>query len=198
PVAHGGEQVGELGVVLKHAFERTHRVRAGIHQGRLQVAGGDHARTVGHAAVGERGTILHHQRPLAPYSVRVLDGDGRFGHHHRGRGVDGFGGVQHGLDIRRAGGVDLVHHQHVGHAEVGLAGVVRRLVAGTVRVDDGDGQVGPEEREVVVAAVPQDDVGFALSLLQDLAVVDAGVDHVAAVDVRFVLLALLDGAAVLL
>src|SRR5699024_3634707 len=45
-------------------------------------------------------------------------------------------------------------------------------------------------------AVPEDDVGLPLGCAQDLLVVDAGVDDQACVDVRLVLLALLDGAPV--
>ena len=52
--------------------------------------------------------------------------------------------------------------------------------------------VGTVERQVVVAAVPQQDVAFGLRLLEDRGVVDAGVDHRAGRDVRLVLLALLD------
>ncbi len=57
-------------------------------------------------------------------------------------------------------------------------------------------EVGAEERGVVVAAVPQDDLGLLLGLAQDALVVDAGVDHEAVVDVGLVLLALLDRGVV--
>ena len=67
-------------------------------------------------------------------------------------------------------------------------------MAGPVRVDDDDVQVGPDERRVVVAAVPHDHVGLVLGGLQDRAVVDAGEDEVALGEVRLVLLALLDRA----
>ena len=100
-------------------------------------------------------------------------------------------------DAGAVGGVDLVEHDHVGQAQVDLARVVDEPVAGAVRVDDGDVQVGLVEGEVVVAAVPEDDVGLLLGLAQDGLVVDAGVDDVAGLDVRLVLLHLLDGALVL-
>ena len=57
-------------------------------------------------------------------------------------------------------------------------------------------QVGRVERQVVVAAVPEHDVGLGLGLAQDAAVVDARVDDDAGLDVRLVLLALLDRAVV--
>ena len=107
-------------------------------------------------------------------------------------------GLELGLDAGAVGGVDLVEHDDVGEPQVDLAGVVHEAVAGTVRVGDGDVQVGGVEAEVVVAAVPEDDVGFLLGLAHDGLVVDAGVDHVAGHDVRLVLLHLLDGALVLL
>jgi hypothetical protein len=86
----------------------------------------------------------------------------------------------------------------VGSLEVRLAREVGELVARPVRVDDGDVEVGLVERRVVVAAVPDDDVRFLLGLAEDRLVVDAGVDDVARGDVRLVLLALLDGALVLI
>ncbi len=58
-------------------------------------------------------------------------------------------------------------------------------------------QVALEEGQVVVAAVPQHDVGLGLGHRQDAGVVDAGEDHDAAIDVRLVFLALLDRALVL-
>ena len=74
--------------------------------------------------------------------------------------------------------------------------MVFQLVSRTVRVDHHDLDVGLEERQIVVAAVPDDHVGLALRLLQDGAVIDSGVHHRAAAQVRLVLLALLDGALV--
>ena len=107
-------------------------------------------------------------------------------------------GLELGLDAGAVGRVDLVEDDGVGEPQVDLAGVVHEAVAGTVRVGDGDVQVGGVEAEVVVAAVPEDDVGFLLGLAHDGLVVDAGVDHVAGHDVRLVLFHLLDGALVLL
>src|SRR5439155_24675552 len=58
--------------------------------------------------------------------------------------------------------------------------------------------VRPEEGEVVVAAVPQDDVSLLFGRAQNLLVVDPGVHDVAALEMRLVLLALLDGGVVAL
>src|SRR5690606_36921922 len=100
--------------------------------------------------------------------------------------------------LLRRGRVDLVDHHHIGHADVGLARVVAGLMAGTVWIDDGDGEIRTVKGEVVVAAVPNEDVRLGLGLLQDLAVVDSRVDDVGPVDVGRVRLARSDGAAVCL
>ena len=93
------------------------------------------------------------------------------------------------------GRVDLVDDHDIGHAQVGFAGVVA-----SARCPGRSGSAttmcrsGSIEGEVVVAAVPHDDVGLCLRLPQDGRVVDARVDDRAADDVRLVFLALLDGA----
>ncbi len=69
-------------------------------------------------------------------------------------------------------------------------------MAGAVRVGHDDVQVGLVERQVIVAAVPQDYIGFLLGLAQDRLVVHAGINHDPAVDVRLVFFPLLDGALV--
>ena len=100
---------------------------------------------------------------------------------------------EHRVDslLRRA--VDLVDDADIGHAQVRLAGVVAKLVTRTMRVDHDDVDVRLDERRVVVAAVPQNDVGFRFGRSQDPLVVDAGKDEIALGEVRLVLLALLDG-----
>ncbi len=67
-------------------------------------------------------------------------------------------------------------------------------MAGPVRVENDEMEVGPDERRVVVAAFPDDHIGLVLGQVEDLRVVDAGKDEVAGGDVRLVLLALLDRA----
>ena len=98
------------------------------------------------------------------------------------------------VDAALVGAVDLVDDADVRHAQVRLARVVAELVARPVRVDDDDVEVRPDERRVVVAAVPDDHVGLLLGRLEDRRVVDAGEDEVALGEVRLVLLALLDRA----
>ena len=74
--------------------------------------------------------------------------------------------------------------------------MIVHLVAGAQRIGHDHEEVRPVEREVVVAAVPDDDVGLLLRLAEDGLVVDAGVEDAAGVEVRLVLLALLDGRLV--
>ena len=95
-------------------------------------------------------------------------------------------------DLLRRGRVDLVDYHDVGHADVGLAGVVVHLVAGSERIGNDDVQIRNVEREVVVAALPDNDIGLGLGRAQDGLVVHAGEHDAAGVEVRFVFLALLD------
>ena len=111
-------------------------------------------------------------------------------------GIEVADAAHHRVDGSLLGGVDLVDDDHVGHAQVGLAGVVAPLVTGAERVGHDDVEVGAEERQVVVAAIPDDDVGLLLGLAQDGLVVDAGEDDAPRIEVWLVLLALLDGRVV--
>ena len=99
-------------------------------------------------------------------------------------------------DPGRRGRRHLADHHHVGATQVGLAGVVPGLVSGAVGIDQDDLEIRSIKGQVVVAAVPEHDVGLALGGPEDLLVVDAGEHHVAGPDVRLVLLHLFDGAVV--
>ena len=126
-------------------------------------------------------------------SARVaLDLEWRVGEHDlRARRVRADR-LEHRIDsfLRRA--VHLVDDADVGHAEVRLTRVVAQLVPWAVGIDDDDVEVGLDERRVVVAAVPEDHVGFLFRRAQDLLVVDAGEDEVSLGEMRLVLLTLLD------
>jgi len=100
-------------------------------------------------------------------------------------------------DVRGGGGVELVDDDQVGQAEMRLARVVAQLVARPVRIGHHDVEVRPDEREVVVAAVPEDHARLLLGAVEDPLVVHSGEDHVAPGDVGLVLLALLDGAVLI-
>jgi hypothetical protein len=90
------------------------------------------------------------------------------------------------------GGIDLVDDHDIGHPQVRLAGVKATLIARSQRVGDNEEEVWPVEREVVVATVPQDDVGLELGLMQDRPVVDTCVHDPPGVEMGLVLLALFD------
>src|SRR4029453_8086144 len=193
-VAHGRDQGADVGVALVDLGQGADQPRAGVDDlGGAEAAGRDHAGAVAHLAVGQGGPVLDHQDPPAGDQLGVLDPyrPGRLDH-HRAR-VELLEVLLQGGDLLGCGLVDLVDDQHVGRPGVGLAGVVAGLVPGPQRVGDHDVQVGTVERQVVVAAVPQQDLGLGLGPLQDGVVVDPGVHHRARGQVRLVLLALLDG-----
>src|SRR5207344_178616 len=68
-------------------------------------------------------------------------------------------------------------------------------IVGTQGVDHDDVQIGPEKWEVVVAAIPDDEIRAGGRLLRDARVVDTREHDVAGRQVRLVLFALFDGAA---
>lgn len=138
--------------------------------------------------------ILDHKHTLVLDQLRLIDGHGRRALDDLGQGVFLADGTTQLVDVGLRGGVHLVDDDDVGHQQVLVAGVVGQLVADAKRVDHHDQDVGRVERGVVVAAVPDDDVGLLLGPIENGAVVDAGVDDAALGDVRFVLLHLLDGA----
>jgi hypothetical protein len=65
---------------------------------------------------------------------------------------------------------------------------------GAERIDENDVEVRAQERKVVVAAVPQQDVRFRLGRRENGGVIDAGEDQRAGADVRLVLLPFLHRA----
>ncbi len=70
--------------------------------------------------------------------------------------------------------------------------MIGELVAGPVRVGDHNVQVRPQERQVVVAAVPENHIAVNLRPPQDLLVVDPREHDRALAQVRLILLPLLD------
>ena len=92
------------------------------------------------------------------------------------------------------GAIHLVDDHDVGHVQHRLTGMVGVELVGSQCVHHHDVQVGLQERKVVVAAVPQDEVGFCLCGREHAFVVDACEDHAAGSNVRLVFFPLLDGA----
>ena len=146
--------------------------------------------------MGQRRPILDHQHPLAAYRRRVLDKDGGGSLYHDGPRVDRVNVLPHLGHSLGAGSVHLVDDHDVRRAQVGLPRVIAQFVAGPVRVRHDDVQVGPVKGQVIVPPVPDDHVRFLLRLAQDALIVHSGVDHHAPVNVRLVLLPLLDGTLV--
>ena len=191
-VAHRREQMLQSGIAGQGRREFARRVRHGVDELRRPEPPRRHdARTECHAAVGERRAVFDH-RDTPARDLAALESERRAGQDDSGPRVHGRHVGSDLGDLLGRCGVDLVDDHHIGHADVDLARVEVHLVAGAERVGYGDEQVGLVEREVVVAAVPQDNVGLRLGLAQDGLVVDAGVEDAAGVEVRLVFLSFLD------
>jgi hypothetical protein len=147
----------------------------------------------GHAAVGDGGSVFDDQHPPAAEFGPGPEGDRRCGPDDGRARIDGGEGREQRAHLVRRRGIDLVDEEHVRHPQAGLAGVVAELVSRAQRIGHDDEEVRGHEREVVVAPVPDDDVGLGGCPLEDVGVVDAGVHHHAELDGSLVLLALLDG-----
>ncbi len=146
--------------------------------------------------MGQSRTVLDHERTLPGYELGFVHGDHRAALDDLRRRVGFMARVDDLFDLDRIGGIHLVDDQEVRHQEIGLARVVGELVTRSMRIDERDVEIGAIKGCVVVAAVPQDDVGLLLGLTNDLLVVDAGKDYKPIVYVRFVLLTLFDRALV--
>ena len=86
--------------------------------------------------MSKRGAIFDNENALAANRSWII-------HEKRGGGFDlDRSRIQtpqilaHGDDVIRIGGIDLVDHEHIGHADIGLAGVIAALVARAMRVGD--------------------------------------------------------------
>ena len=174
--------------------DRPHRARPRVDQLRRAVLlRREHRRAVGHLSVRQRGSVFDGEDALPSNLFRVtLDVERRRGEHDLRIRIARMDRLEHGVDsgLRRA--VDLVDDTDVRHPQIRLARVVAKLVTGTVWIDNDDQEIGTDERRVVVASVPDDDVRFLLGRTEDALVVDAGEDEIALGDVGFVLLAFLD------
>jgi hypothetical protein len=67
----------------------------------------------------------------------------------------------------------------VGHEHVRFARVIKEFMTGPMRIEDNYMKIGSIKRRVVVASVPDDDVGFGFGPLEDPAVVNSCVDDYA-------------------
>ncbi len=191
-IPHGGEKSLEGRVLRERLGQAAHRVRDGVHHlGRAEAPGRDDARPERHATMRERRPVLDDGHPL-PFDRAALERQRRAGEDHLGPGVEGGDVGSDRLDGARLGRIHLVDDDDIGHPEVGFTRVVVHLVARPERIRDHHEEVRLVEREVVVTAVPEDDVGLLLGLTEDRLIVDPGVKDPARVEMRLVLLALLD------
>ena len=154
----------------------------------------DKTGAMGHAAVGDGGAVFDHQHALAMYRCGIVQAHRHGPAHDRRTRIGAARAVHHLLHRACIGGIGLRQQHDVGHAQDRLARVIGGFVARAQRVDQHDMQVGAHEREIVVAAVPEDQVGIAPGRLDDADVVDTGIDDVAGGEMRLVLFAFFDGA----
>ena len=154
----------------------------------------DIAGAVGHAAVGDGGAVFDHQHAPAAHRGRIVQAHRHGAAQDRRMRIGAARAVHHLLHRAGFGGIGLRHQHDVGHAQHRFARMVGRFVARAQGIDQHDVQVGADERKIVVAAVPQDEIGFAPGLLDDADVIHAGIDDVACGEVRLVFFAFFDGA----
>lgn len=155
-----------------------------------------HARPVSHLAVSQGRAVLDDQDALAAHVLAALDEERRGSLEDRGARIQRLQILADGLHVGVVGGIDFVQHEGICHADVRLAGIVGELVTRAMRIGDHDVQIGDEEGQIVVAAIPQDDIRLVFGAGEDGGVIHAGEDHVTVIEVRLVLLALLDGGLV--
>ena len=129
---------------------------------------------------------------LASHRVGVIQGNDRCAADDLGFGREGAGRLGDPLDVGRRRRVRLGDDDDVGHAQDGLARMMGGLMSRPQRIDENDVEARSDERKVVVAAVPQDDIRLLLGSLEDAGIVGTGKDQVADGEMRLVLLALLD------
>ena len=152
------------------------------------------SRTIAHAAVRERRPVVDDDYPLASHRVGCIQGNDRCAADDLGFGSESTGGLGDPLNVGRRRRVGLGDDDDVGHAQDSLARVMGGLVSRPQRIDENDVEAWSDERKVVVAAIPQNDIRFFLGSLEDAGIVGTGKHQIADGEMRLILLALFDGA----
>jgi hypothetical protein len=157
---------------------------------------GQPARSVRHSAVGHRWPIFDYQHPFAPDGVRVGDRDLQGGFHEGGFGIQLLQIGSNRLHGCRLSRVDLADDKDVCRSGIGFAGVVQGFMSWPTCIRKHHVQVWNEERQVVVPAIPDQNIGFLFGPSEDLLIVDTSEHRDAGFDQRLILLAFLQGAVV--
>jgi len=150
---------------------------------------------IAHAAMGNSRPVLDNQHMLSADRGSVVETDRRSCLQDLGRAVDGAQFRDGCLYVLWRGHIHLVDDQQIGHACCGLAGMMRRDLPRTQGICNDDVQIGADKGKIVIAAVPDDDIGFRLGGADDGCIIDAGEHEIAQRDVRLIFLPLLDRAA---
>jgi len=147
--------------------------------------------------VRQGGTIFNDQHTLATNGFRVIHKERGGSFNDNRLGIQFMQAVAHSNHCIRIRRIHLVNHKDIRCPDIGFTGMIGAFVTGSVRVSNHDGKIGNIEREVIIPAVPKDNIHFLFSLAQDGFVIDASVHNHTIVNVRFVFLALFNGALVL-
>jgi hypothetical protein len=148
--------------------------------------------------MGEGRAIFHHQYTAALYCFGIGNGHAASHVHDFCLGVVQADVGPDSLDVGCGCSVYLIDDDDVSTAEVHLSGVVREFVSGAVGIYHHDFEISSVEGRVVIATVPENDVGFLFCLAEDLLVIDACVNDSALLEMRLVLFTLFDGALMVL
>ncbi len=189
-IAHGGQHSARVRILRIGFGQRANGVGARVHNfGCAQPFRGHPARANLHFSVGEGGAVLNHEHAFAAHLGAALHGDGAGCVNDDRVGIERDGGAARKLDLIERCGIDLVEDDDIGVAHVEFARIVANGMVGAQRVHHGNEQVGLIEGQIVVAAIPNDNVGFLFGLAQNGLVVHAGVDHAAGNHMRLILFA---------
>mmetsp|Transcript_300 Transcript_300/g.648 ORF Transcript_300/g.648 Transcript_300/m.648 type:complete len:306 (-) Transcript_300:711-1628(-) len=95
------------------------------------------------------------------------------------------------------GGINFGQENHIGDSHINFSWIVVFLICWTKRVDESNIKVRLVKAAIIIAAVPQDDIGFLFGLVENHFIVDAGKEKRTVTNVTKVLFPFLNGALVL-
>ena len=197
-IAHGREDRAGVGIFLVGCQDGSDSIGARINDlGSAEAAGSHPAGAVSHLTVGEGRAVFDDQDTFATDGFGIIHEERGGSFDHDRIGIELVQGSTHFHDGFGVGSVHFVDDEYIGSTDVGLTRVVSFLVTGAVRVGNNDLQVGDIEREVIIPAIPEDDIHFLFSLAQDGFIIDTGIDDHAIIDVGFVFFTFLDRALML-
>ena len=125
--------------------------------------------------------------------LRAADQGGRGSQDNVGPGIECFDMAAHHGDVIGGGGIYLVNDGDVGQAQIGLPGVIEQFMPRPQGIEEDHVDIGMEERRIVIAPIPDDDLGLLLRPGEDLAIIDPAIDDDTLIHQGFVFLPFFDG-----